>query len=155
MDIDIISPQSPPPVAHAHTLSMVVKSFKGRRNVEVHLFRDRWSEADEAALPWSELIDGPVPGPGEAARRVVMETFTDAERDRIVDYLKAQYSTRLTAIRSTPLGFPVPAGLCGLSEAQPGKSVGFIEFGKIPSYRLDIPLKGLFDLSLHPPIVQE
>jgi len=155
MDIDIISPQSPPPVAQAHTMSMLVKSFKGRRNVEVHLFRGRWSEAEEAALPWSELIDGPVPRPGEAARRVVMEAFTDAERDRIVDYLKAQYSTRLAAIRSAPLGFPVPAGLCGLSEAQPGKSVGFIEFEKIPSYRLNIPLRGFFDLSQHPPIVQE
>ncbi|WP_285906171.1 hypothetical protein [Pseudodesulfovibrio pelocollis] len=155
MDIDIIPPQSPPPVAHAHTLSMVVKSFKGRRNVEVHLFRGRWSEADEASLPWSDLIDGPVPGHGEAARRLVMEAFTDAERDRVVDYLKAQYSTRLTAIRSMPLCFPVPAGLCGLSEAQPGKSVGFIDFEKIPSYRLDLPLRGYFDLSLHPPIVGE
>jgi hypothetical protein len=155
MDIDIISPQSPPPVPHAHTLSMVVKSFKGRRNVEVHLFRGRWNEADEAALPWTELLDGPVPLPGEAARRVVMEAFADAERDRIVDYLKAQYCTRLAAIRSTPLTFPVPAGLCGLSEAQPGKNVGFIEFEKIPSYRLDIPLRGFYDLSLHPPIVVE
>jgi hypothetical protein len=155
MDIDIAIPQSPPPTPFAHTLSMVIKSFKGRRNVEVHLFRSVWDEASEASLPWKTLLEGECPGPGEAGRRVVMEAFTEAERDRIVDYLKAQYSTRLAAIRSVPLRFPVPARLCGLSEAEPGKTIGFIEFQKIPSYPLDIPLKGFYDLNRHPPIAED
>ncbi len=156
MDIEIITPQSPPPTPYAHTLSMVIKSFKGRRNVEVHLFRGSWDQAAETALPWDVLIEGEThTGPDESARKVIMEAFTDDERDRIVTYLKEQYSTRLAAIRSTPLSFPVPKGLSGLSQAEPGKGVGFIDFTKIPSCHLDIPLKGFYDLNRHPPIAED
>jgi hypothetical protein len=156
MEIDIIPPRTESPPPYVHSLSMVIKSFKGRRNVQVHLFRAAWNPKDETALPWDTLLTDRLEGQAdEPGRRVVMEAFTDDERDRIVNYLKEQYSTRLTAIRSTPLTFPVPAGLAGLSQADPGKGAGFIDFAKIPSYSLDIPLKGFYDLSGHLPIVEE
>ncbi len=156
MDIDITTSDTPTPTRYAHTLSMVIKSFKGRRDVEVHLFRGSWTDADEQSENWSTLI-APSQKTEKTAdsRRVVMESFSEAERDRIVSYLKEQYSTRLTAIRSRPLTFPIPAGMPGLSQLEAGKNVGFIEFEKIPSYSLDIPLKGLYDLSQHLPIVDE
>jgi len=157
MDITITAPAAQPPTQYAHSLSMVIKSFKGRRNVDIHLFRGAWEAADEAGQDWDVLIAAP-PTPNtdlEGSRRIVMESFSDEERDRIINYLKEQYSTRLTAIQSTPLTFPVPAGLSGLSQLEPGKNVGFIEFAKIPSYPLDIPLMGLYDLSQHLPIVEE
>lgn len=157
MDINIATPDTQPPTRLFNSLSMVIKSFKGRRDVEVHLFRAAWDEEMEKKEEWGSLIASTPDSPAdkEGSRMVVMESFTDDERDRIVKYLKEQYSTRLTAIRSIPLSFPVPAGLCGLSQLEPTKNVGFIEFEKIPSYPLDIPLKGLYDLSQHPPIAEE
>lgn len=154
MDITITNSESSPPVEFANSLTMTIKSFKGRRNVDVHLFRSRWETSLERTLDWSTIIQGDEDST-DTSRKVVMESFSTEERDRIVNYLKEQYSTRLTAIRSTPLSFPVPAGLPGLSQLQPDKNVGLIDFESIPSYSLDIPLKGLYDLSQHPPIVQE
>ncbi|WP_419787744.1 hypothetical protein [Pseudodesulfovibrio sp.] len=154
MDIDITRATTTPPTPYANTLSMVIRSFKGRRNVEVHLFRASWSPEDEQAQDWDTLIS-PSPAPDDPSRRVVMEAFSDEERDHLINYLKEQYSTRLTALRSRPLAFPVPTGMAGLSQAQPDKDLGFIEFTRIPSYPLEIPLKGLYDLSRHPPLVDE
>jgi len=154
MDIDITRAATTPPTPYANTLSMVIRSFKGRRDVEVHLFRSAWTPEDEQAQDWDTIIT-PQPAPDDPSRRVVMEAFSDAERDQLVNYLKEQYSTRLTAIRSVPLAFPVPTGMAGLSQAQPDKDLGFIEFTKIPSYPLDIPLRGLYDLSRHLPLVEE
>lgn len=131
---------------------MTILSFKGRRDVEVHLFRSTWDHAQEKTLDWSVLIDGNAAD--ATGRAVIMEAFTTEERDLLVNYLKEQYSTRLGAIKSTPLNFPVPADLVGLSHLKAGKTIGVIDFMKIPSYSLDIPMKGVYDLSQHPPIVE-
>ncbi|MBI9081803.1 MAG: hypothetical protein JEY79_18940 [Pseudodesulfovibrio sp.] len=158
MDINVIAPNSPLPTSFAHSISITIKSFKGRRNVEVHLFRPEWSTKEEKDQDWTTLLGAPV-DPSRTdpsgSKRIIMESFTDNERDRIINYLKEQYSTRLTAIHSSPLTFPVPTGLSGLSQIEAGKDVGFIEFKRIPSYPLDIPLKGLYDLAQHSPIVEE
>lgn len=152
MDITINAPASPPPCERAHSLTMVIRSFKGRRDVAVHLFRARWDQGEETDAAFAGLVES---GTGPDSRRIILESFTADERDLIVNYLKEQYSTRLTAIGSNPLSFPVPAGLAGFTEVQPGKDGGFIEFEKIPSYPLRFPLRGYFDLSLHPPIADE
>ncbi|QJB57877.1 hypothetical protein [Pseudodesulfovibrio sp. zrk46] len=155
MDIKVIQPDSPPPTPYAHSLSMVIKSFKGRRDVEVHLFRATWDATLEESIDWNGLVTSDCSDCVKSSRKVILESFSSEERDRIINYLKEQYSTRLTAIRSTPLTFPVPAGLSALSQLSPDKSVGFIEFEKIPSYSLNLPLKGFYDLSAHPPLVAE
>ncbi|NDV19765.1 hypothetical protein GO013_10070 [Pseudodesulfovibrio sp. JC047] len=157
MDITVTPPTSPLPIDRAFCLSMVIKSFKGRRNVEVHLFRARWDDSANSQTDLDSLIGAPFDPAHtdhKGSRTVILESFTDTERDLIINYLKEQYSTRLTAIRSMPLTFPVPLGLTGLSQAQVSKNIGFIEFERIPSYSLEIPLKGLYDLSQHPPIVE-
>ncbi|MEF2145903.1 MAG: hypothetical protein V3573_10690 [Desulfovibrionaceae bacterium] len=156
MEITVISPDSPPPCARCFALSMTIRSFKGRKDVEVHLFRPAWAPEEETALNWDNLI-GPAPeqapGPAGSSRRVVLESFTAEERDRILKYLKEQYATRLKALHSQPLEFPVPDGLPPLSDMGEGKSIGLIRFERIPSYSLDMALCGLYDLSQHPPIV--
>lgn len=157
MDITITPSSSPLPIDRAFCLSMVIKSFKGRRDVEVHLFRANWDDGEIKKSALDALIGAPIdPSSTDltSSRTVILESFTDCERDLILNYLKEQYSTRLTALHSTPLTFPVPAGLKGLSQVQAGKDIGFIEFERIPSYPLEIPLKGLYDLSQHPPIVE-
>ena len=156
MEILVIDPTAPLPVDRAWTLAMTIKSFKGRRDVQVHLFRPAWDPAEEAACPWGSLLGEAIPGaPGDEAstRKVVLEAFTAAERDQVLDFLKTQYATRLSRIESRPLAFPVPVGLPALSDATESKSIGLIRFEKIPSCTLTLPLRGLYDLSAHPPMV--
>lgn len=157
MDITVTPSPSTLPIDRAFCLSMVIKSFKGRRDVEVHLFRANWDDEEIKESDLDKLIGAPIdPSSTDPAgsQTVILESFTECERDLILNYLKEQYSTRLTALHSSPLTFPVPAGLKGLSQVEAGKNIGFIEFEKIPSYSLEIPLKGFYDLSQHPPIVE-
>ena len=159
MEIEIIEPSSPSalPIDRAYALSMTIKSFKGRRDVEVHLFRSAWDTEEEEAMDWDKLLAAQ--GMGEAAeaagsRRVILEALTAAERDAIVGYLKDHYANRLSGIFSAPIPFPVPVGLMALSDITEGKTIGFIHFERIPHYALGIPLRGFYDLGQHPPIVE-
>ncbi len=157
MQINIHSPDIPLPGDRGYVITMSIKSFKGRREVEVHLFRSQWDDEEMDIYDWDVLIGKPLPGsPGDkySSRRVILESFTEDERDRIVDFLKKQYATRLESIEARTLDFPVPLGLPALSDMEAGKDIGFILFEKIPSYNLGIPLSGLFDLSQHEPMVR-
>lgn len=157
MEIEIIAPTSPLPIDRAYALSMTIKSFKGRRDVDVHLFRHAWDPEEEEAIDWDKLLAAP--GMSEApeaagSRRVVLEALTKDERDRVVAYLKEHYANRLSAVISGPIPFPVPVGLMALSDLSEGKSIGFIHFERIPHFNLGVPLRGFYDLSQHPPIVE-
>ena len=158
MDITIMNPETTLPADRAFAISMVIRSFKGRRDVEVHLFRSKWDPEEYEGMDWDRLLGAPLEGASgdpEGSKRFILEAFTDTERDTIIDYLKTQYSTRLTAIRSAPISFPVPTGLTGLTQVSGGKSLGFIEFSKIPSYPLEMDLMGFYDLNQHPPLVDD
>lgn len=157
MDIDIIPPDTSLPIDRAFALSMTIKSFKGRRDVEVHLFRHSWDPEEEEAIDWDKLLAAP--GMNEApeaagSRHVILEALTAEERDAVVAYLKEHYASRLTAITSGPIPFPVPVGLMALSDMTEGKTIGFIHFERIPHFALGIPLRGFYDLGQHPPIVE-
>jgi hypothetical protein len=156
MELRIAEAHAPLPVDRAFALSMTIRSFKGRRDVEAHLFRHTWDPAEEAAFDWNALLGPCIEGAAdpESSRKVILEAFTRQERDQIIAYLTEHYASRLSAIDSAPLGFPVPRGLpplCGLDE---GKSIGFIRFEKIPHFHLPLALRGLYDLSQHRPIVE-
>jgi hypothetical protein len=157
VDIQIIPAGKDLPIDRAHALSMTIKSFKGRRDVEVHLFRHTWDPEEEEAIDWDQLLAAQGMSEAEEAagsRRVILEALTNDERDRIVGYLKEHYGTRLAAINSAPIPFPVPIGLIALSDMSEGKTIGFIHFERIPHYDLGIPLRGFYDLGQHPPIVE-
>ena len=151
MEIDIALPDVKPPLDRAYALSMTIKSFKGRRDVDVHLFRSHWDPSEETMQSWGGLLEMPF---DQAAKQIILESFTNQEMNSIVEYLKEQYAERLSAIRAYPLTFPVPQGLMPLSKVEGGKGIGLILFEKIPSYTLDIPLHGFYDLGQHPPLVQ-
>ncbi|MGE4293692.1 MAG: hypothetical protein AB7E32_15955 [Desulfovibrio sp.] len=156
MEVTVLNPETAPPCERCCAVSMIIKSFKGRRDVEVHLFRPVRDDDEPHGYDWSALVGPPLPGapcPPESSRRVILESFSIQERDRIINYLKAQYPTRLKALHSRPLEFPVPGGLPALSDLDESKSMGLIRFERIPSYSLGIPLHGLYDLSQHPPMV--
>ncbi len=158
MDMNIVYPAKKPFLDRSFALSMTIKSFKGRRDVEVHLFRHAWDQSEEKSINWDAVIgesfEQDTGLPPESSRKIILESFTAEERDTIIEYLKDQYATRLSAITSLPLDLPVPAGLPSLSSMSESKSVGFIRFEKIPSYPLEYPLRGLYDLSQHKPIVE-
>ena len=157
MDIQIAATDMNTPSPRAWALTMTIRTFKGRRDVEVHLFRPAWNPAEENACDWDALVGGTLNGDETAdstsARRIILESFTAEERDQIVEYLKAHYSSRLTAIAAAPLPFPVPSGMPALSDLDEGKSIGFIRFEKIGHFDLPFAMRGLYDLSRHRPIV--
>jgi len=157
VDIQIITAGKDLPIDRAYALSMTIKSFKGRRDVEVHLFRHAWDPEEEEAVEWDQLLAEKGMSEAEEAsgsRRVILEALTAEERDRIVDYLKEHYTGRLTGVCSMPIPFPVPVGLVALSDMSEGKTIGFIHFERIPHFNLGIALRGFYDLGQHPPIVE-
>ena len=159
MNIEIIPTTTPLPVERAYAISMVIKSFKGRKNVEVHLFRPEYTEEDVKSFPWVDLIADPsMSGPVEDASgsaRIVLESFTEAERDAIVEYLKERYADRMESLTAAPMDFPIPRGLTALSEVPEGKTFGVIRFEKVPHYNLSFPVHGLYDLAQHEPIIAD
>ncbi|EHJ46684.1 hypothetical protein DFW101_0667 [Solidesulfovibrio carbinoliphilus subsp. oakridgensis] len=158
MEIDVVPADFIIPVDRAWTVSMVIKSFKGRKDVTVHLFRPEWDPADEEIYDWDVLTGDPVqpdlPVSYVSCRRIVMESFTEEERDALVDYLKTRYEDKVSEVHACALNFPIPLGLTALSELSEGKDIGFIHFDKIPNYTLPFPVRGYFDLSQHKPLIE-
>jgi len=157
VEINLIAPEYSLPIDRAFAVSMTIKSFKGRRDVEVHLFRHAWDPEEEEAIDWDKLLaaQGMSEAPEAAgSRKVVLESLTAEERDKVIGYLKEHYATRVTGIFSAPIPFPVPVGLIDLSDITEGKSIGFIHFERIPHFDLCFALRGFYDLSQHPPIVE-
>ncbi len=158
MDLNITTPDREPSVPRAHVLTMTIKSFKGRRNVEVHLYRAAWDPAELQEYEWENLL-GEVEHPEagidpENSRKVLLEAFTMEERDRLVEYLHNRYGSKLESITSCCLNFPIPKGLAALSDVAEGKSIGRIRLESVPKYTLPFPVHGLFDLNQHDPIME-
>jgi len=145
------------PVDRAWSLSIVIKSFKGRKDVEVHLFRPEWDVLEEESYDWNEILGDPMHPDMDAdmgsGRKLVMESFTPEERDMVADYIEERYAGKLEAIRACPIDFPVPLGIPALCDLEEGKDMGFVLFDRIPNYTLPFPVRGFFDLSQHAPIV--
>jgi len=158
MKIDIVPFDFSLPVDRAHTISMIIKSFKGRRDVEIHLFRSEWDPEEFEAYDWDILLGDQLHPDLEvsidSSKRVLLEAFTDEERDEVIEYLKEHYKDRVSFVTSCPLNFPIPLGLTALSELAEGKDLGFIDFAKIPHYNLPFKICGFFDLSQHKPMME-
>ncbi|WP_291321108.1 hypothetical protein [Desulfonatronospira sp.] len=158
MEINIAAPVQEPPLDRAYVVNMSIKSFKGRKDVEVHLFRGHWDQQELEAYNWSIILGKSLQEMEAGERdavRVIMEAFTRAERDRLVQYLQSRYSGRLTSINSAALPFPVPAGVVPLADMPEDENHGRIHLEKVPHYPLDFSVQGFYDLSAHPPILQD
>ncbi len=146
------------PIKRGYAVSMIIRSFKGRREVEVHLFRPEWAAEEENEISWDNIFGSPATLdaiPNEKKdRKIILESFTLEERDQVVDYLKEHYSSRLESIFSTPMEFPVPTGMPPLSSITEGKDIGLIKFEKVPHFDLPFALRGLYNLGAHRPLVE-
>ena len=157
--LNIINSRNELPVKKGYTISLIIKKFKGHKNVEVHLFRPDWDEKEACSYDWSKLLGDPidrnVPFDPVSSRKVLLESFTIEERDMIMDCMKKRYVSRLSAINSRPLDFPIPLGLIPLSEIPEDDDIGCIRFEEIPNYTLPFPVHGIYILSQHEPTKKE
>lgn len=156
MKINIISPEQNFPLDRAYVVNIMIRSFKGRKDVEVHLYRPWWNQAEEEEYDWGLIVNqshGRTREDMNKSRKVVMELFTASERDALVGYLRDRYSEKLRLINSAPLSFPVPVGLSPLSMLPENENHGRIRFERIPNYSLPFPVHGFYDLSAHAPIL--
>lgn len=156
MEVNIVSPGQDVPLDRAYVVSIVIKSFKGRRNVAVHLFRPDWDKSEEQQYSWDMLLDqSPQKTRSEMqqSRHVIMEAFTQDECKTLIEYLRQRYAGKLSLIDSRPLSFPVPAGLTPLGAMPENENYGRIRFDLIPNYPLSFHVHGFYDLSAHAPIL--
>lgn len=158
MDLNIYSSETALPVERAYMVSMIIKSFKGRRDVEVHLFRPDFDPAEEEQYDWDKLLGDPIHPDLDVdipkSKRILLESFTLEERDTVVEYLKVRYGSRLASISSGPLDLPIPLGIPPLSSIPGGKTIGFIHFEAVPNYTLPFTVHGFYDLAQHKPLVE-
>ena len=171
MELTVIPVEGTPPVERIHVISITIRTFKGRRNVQAHLFRlpdgDATSQGLDSLRAVPGLVGAPLdpsaPGADDLtgpeaetdALRTVLEAFTETERDAVVDYLSQRYADRLTCIIACPLQLPVPRGVVPFSALPEGKTMGVIRFDEVPRYPLPFAIRGFYDLAQHEPLVHE
>lgn len=161
MEINVTPPATQPPVDRAFLMTMVINSFKGRKDVDLHLFRPLGedAQAQAEAYDWTALVDTPhhpnMDDDIKSAQAIVLEAFTEAERDSLLQWIKAHYEGRVSQVDTGPMSFPVPLGMMPLSNIPEGKTIGKVRFEKIPSFDLPFAVHGFYDLSQHKPLVEE
>lgn len=162
MQKEIVSALGNEPTNRIYTMSIIIRSFKGRKHVQAHLFRSDIPEAELQDTNLLRCIDTDcekhklepyLTGTLEDTKQMVLESFTEEERDAIINYLEERYDTRLEGISVAPLSFPVPQGTMPLATIPEGKSMGFIRFDNMPGYPLKFKFRGFYDLDLHEPNV--
>ena len=156
MQIKVAEPDRPTPVSRAHVISIVIKSFKGRKNVDVHLFRSDWDESEKDDYDWDEILGAPdspqKSTASDSSRQFLLEAFTEEERDQLIEYLQRRYESKISSIQSNVLSFPLPLGITPLSSVEESGDLGIMRFEKIPNYSLPFSVHGIYDLSRHEPI---
>lgn len=147
-----------------YIITATLKTFKGRRNVEVHLFRSNPDVAELKTLRAMNLVGEPTnetpvgcntPEAAEDALRTVLEAFTAEEGNLLLEYLDKRYADQFSKIVVCPLEVPVPLGVVPLSSIPTGKSMGFIDMSAIHDYPLPFAVQGFYDLDAHEPMLQE
>ena len=120
MEIQILPPEKALPVARAYVISAVINSFKGRKDVEVHLFRPGGDDKGMESCDWNQLLDDhhhpDVEYNPEATKRFILEAFTEDERDAVIAYLQDRYEAKMSQVTACPIDFPVPIGITPLSD---------------------------------------
>ena len=152
------------PLDRIYIIAATLNAFKGRRHVEVHIFRHGATDEELAALEGKKLVGPPDPAvppqvlqgaTEKAALRCVLEAFTAEESQALVAYLEQRYAEHIEKIMVCPMDLPVPLGVAPLSGIPEGKSTGFIRFDAVPDYPLPFVARGFYDLAVHDPLMAE
>lgn len=152
------------PLNRIYIVAATLNSFKGRRHVEVHIFRHGATDEELAALEGKSLVGPPDPAvppqvlqgaTEEAALRCLLEAFTAEESQALAAYLEQRYADHIEKITVCPMELPVPLGVAPLGGIPEGKSTGFIRFDAAPDYPLPFVARGFYDLAIHEPLTAE
>lgn len=142
-----------------YSISITIRTFKGRRGVEAHIFRSQPDLAEAEHYDWSALVGDPMdpqhPGSVEDVQKTLLETFTEQERDAVIAFLAERYGSRLECITACPVELPIPLGVTPLSSITEGKTLGFIRFDTIRDFPLPFAIRGFYDLAQHDPLVRQ
>lgn len=143
-----------------YLIQATLKTFKGRRDVIVHLFRQDTDLAELEALRGMKLVgeantDTPEGATVEDALRSMLEAFTTDEGNALLEYLDKRYDDHITRVTVCPMDLPVALGMVPFSGIPEGKSMGFIRFNAVPDYNLPFAVHGFYDLDVHEPLVGE
>ncbi len=164
MDQKIIAASPFEELDRIYLIQATLKSFKGRRDVIVHLFR---TNIDEAAVEQElqELRHMDVVGKADAdtpegaqaddALLSILEAFTAEEGNLLLPYLEKRYDEQISEVVVSPLEVPVPLGVVPFSAIPEGKTMGFIRFNAVPDYDLPFGVHGFYDLDNHEPLMAE
>lgn len=164
MEKNFLSAPPDAPLQRIYIMVATLRAFKGRRHVDVHIFRHGASEEELAALESLELVGAPDPSvppealqgaTREAALRCMLEAFTAEESRALLEYLEQRYAEHIEKITVCPLDLPVPLGVAPLAAIPEGKSTGFIRFDAVPNYPLSFTVRGFYDLAVHEPLLTE
>ena len=161
----VIIPAPPDaPLDRIYIITLTMHMFKGRRNVEAHLFRAGPDPAELKSLrdkglvgkPCAEQDDSQLPlGTADDALQTVLEAFTAEEGNLLLDYLKERYADQILRVTVCPLELPIPLGVVPLSAIPEGKTMGFIRFDAVRDYPLPFAVRAFYDLDAHEPLVPE
>ena len=161
----IIIPAPPDaPLDRIYIITLTMHTFKGRRNVEAHLFRAGIDPAEFESLRDKGLIGKPCGEPGDDqlphgteddALQTALEAFTAEEGNLLLDYLKERYADQILRVTVCPLELPIPLGVVPLSAIPEGKTMGFIRFDAVRDYPLPFAVRAFYDLDAHEPLVPE
>ena len=161
----VIIPAPPDaPLDRIYIITLVMHTFKGRRNVEAHLFKAESDPAELASLRDKGLLGKPCADPGDSrlpcgteddALQTVLEAFTAEEGNLLLDYLKKRYVDQIARVTVCPLELPIPLGVVPLSAIPEGKTMGFIRFDAVRDYPLPFAVRAFYDLDAHEPLVPE
>lgn len=153
MQVKILEPNLAYGIERIFILNMSLYSFKGRKNLEVHLYRGAWEGQEKNAYPWESLLESK--DPLDSSKKIILEAFTREEIEQIIAYLKERYSSRIQEIIGAPLELPLPPGLIPFSDMPENENFGRIYLDKAPHYPLSFIVRGFYDLSSAEPLIDE
>lgn len=143
-----------------YLIQATIRTFKGRRDVVVHIFRADTDKNELEALRGMDIVgepdnETPEGATEEEALRSVLEAFTAEEGNALLAYLEKRYGEHVTRVVVCPLDIPVPLGMVPFSNIPEGKTMGFIRFDMVDNYTLPFKMHGFYDLEAHAPLVSE
>lgn len=131
-----------------------LKELRGRKNVEVQLFRPGATAEEMAALRDQGLVGDPPPempkellagATMENALACLLEAFTAAETEQLAAYLQERYADQVERLVICPMTLPVPLGVGPLAQIPESDSSGFLNFDLAPDYPLPFRFRGFYE----------
>ncbi len=159
MDFKIIAASPFMELDRVYLIQAQLKSFKGRKDVIVYLFRINTDEKELAELRTLDLVaarsdDTPEGAQAEDALLSLMEAFTAEEGNEVLEYLKERYEEHISEVVVSPMEIPVPLGMVPFSAIPEGKTMGFIRFDAVEEYPLPFIVHGFYDLDAHDALME-